>query len=97
LPACLSFETRSRRARQNEETSMQAKAYTGYLGGFDFEHKNPPLSFNPDFDPKAEGRYAAVTASMEADDFYTGHTREECAAEWKRRYDDLKAKDATHG
>jgi hypothetical protein len=41
------------------------------------------------FDPNANVRYAKVTASMEADGFYDGHTREECAAEWRRRYDEL--------
>lgn len=71
-----------------------SKPYTGYLGGFDHEHKNPPAPFNPEADPKAEGRYAEVTASMQADDFYANHTREECKAEWRRRYDLLKERDA---
>jgi hypothetical protein len=48
-----------------------------------------PSPAKPVFDPKANARYAKVTASMEADGFYDGHTREQCAAEWRRRYDEL--------
>jgi hypothetical protein len=65
-------------------------SYDCYLGGFDHEHKNPPAPFNPDFDPKAKERYANVTKSMEADDYYANHTREECRVEWAKRYDFLK-------
>lgn len=69
------------------------KTYTGYTGGFDYEHKNPPAPFNANYDPNAEARYAKVTSSMIADDFYASHDREECKAEWRRRYDALKAQD----
>lgn len=65
--------------------------HTGWLGPFDYWHRNKPEPFNPAFDPKAGARYKAVTASMEADDYYASHSREECAAEWRRRYDSLKA------
>ena len=65
--------------------------HTGWLGPFDFWHRNKPAPFNPAYDPKADGRRARVTASMEADDFYATHTRPECAAEWRRRYDAEKA------
>jgi hypothetical protein len=64
--------------------------YTGYTGGFDYWHKNPPAPFNPLYDPGAKARYSAVTASLVADDYYATHTREECASEWRRRYDELK-------
>lgn len=64
--------------------------YTGYLGGLDYHWKNPPAPFNPLYDPGAKARYAAVTKSMEEDDFYASHTREECRLEWRRRYDALK-------
>jgi hypothetical protein len=64
---------------------------TGWLGPFDYWHRNAPQPLNPDFDPKAKGRYARVTASMERDDFYAGHTRDECATEWRKRYDAEKA------
>ncbi len=58
-------------------------------------HKNGPAMwtpglFNPDFDPLAKKRYALVTSSMQADNFYSNHTREECKAEWARRYTKLK-------
>jgi len=66
------------------------KNYTGYLGGFDYEHKNPPPPFNPDFDPLAESRYEKVTSSMVDDNYYANHTREECKAEWAKRYDAAK-------
>ena len=46
-----------------------------------------PRPFNPAYDPKAKGRYAAVTASMEADGYYEKNTRAECAVEWRRRYE----------
>ena len=52
--------------------------HTGWLGPFDFWHRNKPAPFNPAYDPKA-------------DDFYATHTRPECAAEWRRRYDAEKA------
>jgi hypothetical protein len=55
------------------------------------EWANPPAPFNPLYDPKAKDRFSAVTASMESDDFYASHTREECRIEWKRRYDALVA------
>lgn len=55
------------------------------------EWSNPPAPFNPLYDPNAKDRYAAVTASMEADNFYATHTREECKVEWGRRYEALKA------
>ena len=64
--------------------------YNCYLGGFDYEWRNPPPPFNPLFDPDAAARYAAVSASMESDGFYSGHSREQCRIEWRRRYDAIK-------
>jgi len=58
-------------------------------GIFTEQWRNPPPPFNPDADPRARDKFAAVTASMERDDFYTTHTREECRIEWRRRYDAL--------
>jgi hypothetical protein len=71
---------------------MPAEPYEG-VGYFQNEWRNPPPPFNPHFDPKAAGRYKAVTASLEKDRFYDSHTRNECKAEWRRRYDELKARD----
>lgn len=68
-----------------------AQSYEG-VGFFQEEWRNPPAPFNPDFDPEAKDRYARVTASMEADDYYATHTREECKAEWAKRYEADKAK-----
>jgi hypothetical protein len=59
-------------------------AASGPMAG---HHANPPAPFNPSYDSNAAARYERVTASMVADDFYSGHTREECKAEWARRYD----------
>lgn len=73
---------------------MTKEKYGPEVGPFQHEWNHPPAPFNPDFDPKAKGRYEAVTASMEADDFYATHTREECKEEWRRRYDKLKAEGA---
>ena len=56
-------------------------------------HDNPPAPFNPDYDPKDYARYTKVTQSMETDGWYTSHTREECKAEWARRYEELKRKE----
>lgn len=64
-------------------------AHTGWLGPFDYWHRQQPRPFNPAYDPKANGRYTAVTASMEADGYYEKNTRAECAVEWRRRYDAL--------
>ena len=61
-----------------------------YCGGFTNEWRNPPKGFNLDFDPKAKARYASVSKSMEDDDFYDCHTREECKIEWRKRYDERK-------
>jgi hypothetical protein len=58
-----------------------------YVNIFEYWHNNPPPPFNPDFDPKAKDRGRAVATSMEADGFYENHTREECAAEYRRRYE----------
>ena len=68
----------------------KGEVMTNYTIGFGYWHKNPPAPFNPLYDPGAKARYAAVTKSMEADGFYDNHTREECAAEWRRRYEELK-------
>lgn len=57
---------------------------------FRFHHENPPAPFNPDYDPRADERFSLVTRSMEVDNFYASHTREECKAEWRKRYDSLK-------
>lgn len=73
---------------------MNLKQYNCYLGGLDYQWKNPPSGFNPDHDPKAKERYAQVSASMESDGFYSNHTREECRLEWRRRYDLLKSGDS---
>lgn len=61
----------------------------GKQGMFDHDIMCPVL--NPAFDPKAAGRYALVTASLEKDGYYDTHTRQECAEEWRKRYDALKA------
>lgn len=58
---------------------------------FEYLHNNPPPPFNPHYDPKAEDWHDRVATSMEKDDFYTNHTREECKAEFGRRYDIIKA------
>jgi len=34
---------------------------------------------------------AYVTGSMERDLYYGSHTREQCATEWRKRYDDQEA------
>lgn len=49
-----------------------------------------PAPFNPHYDPKSKDRYKAVSDSMTRDNYYADHTRAQCAAEWKRRYDKLK-------
>lgn len=61
-----------------------------HIGPFWGDHVFPPAPFNPSYDPKANERSKAVSDSMESDNFYATHTREECKAEWGRRYDELK-------
>ena len=65
---------------------MAGKPYEG-VGFFEEQWRNPPPPFNPNFDPGAKARYERVTRSMEADGFYSSHTREECKEEWRRRYE----------
>lgn len=57
---------------------------------FMFLHQNPPAPFNPDFDPKATERGHKAAQSMETDGYYQNHSRQECASEYRRRYDRLK-------
>ena len=79
---------------------MPAKKHPSYgpeVGFFEDQWNNPPPPFNPDFDPLAKGRFERVTASMEADNFYEGRSREECASEWRRRYEALKEQDEAAG
>lgn len=57
---------------------------------FEHLHKNPPAPFNLTYDPEAADRMRTAAESMEADGFYDSHTREECAAEIKRRAEGLK-------
>lgn len=71
---------------------MKEQKVNCFVGMFTFWWNNPPSPFNPAYDPKAKARYAKVTTSMESDGFYSNHTRQECAAEWRRRYDELKFK-----
>lgn len=58
---------------------------------FEKLHKNPPPPFNPEFNAQSLVWFREVTHSMEREGFYENHTREECAAEWRRRYDLVKA------
>lgn len=58
-----------------------------YFSWNEFEHFNPPPAFNPNYDPRAAARYSRVTASMQRDDFYSNHTRDECKLEWRARYE----------
>lgn len=62
-----------------------------YCGMFTNDWNNPPKPFNPLFDPLAKQRYGDVSKSMEEDGFYDNHTRAECKAEWRLRYETLKA------
>ena len=48
--------------------------------------------FNPDYNPNWKQIREQTTASMEEDGYYDTHTREECAAEWKRRYEEISKK-----
>jgi hypothetical protein len=73
---------------ETEATTMKGRP-ADHRGFFAYEHDNPPAPFNPGFDPDAEERYRAVAKSMEDDGFYGTHSREECAAEWLRRYESL--------
>lgn len=58
-----------------------------YTSWAEYWWDNTPAPFNPHYDPAARARYARVTESIERDGFYDTHSREECAAEWRKRYD----------
>ena len=49
-------------------------------------HNNPPPPFNPKYDPNAVARSRMVSKSLEDDNYYSTHTREECKTEWAKRY-----------
>lgn len=55
------------------------------------QHRNPPGPFNPNYNPNWKEIQKRVTSSMEADGFYDNHTREECSAEYRRRWDEIKS------
>lgn len=57
------------------------------MGIFDYWHDHPPPPFNPLFKPYAAAVGHAVAEAMSEEGFYQTHTREECAAEYRRRYD----------
>lgn len=52
---------------------------------FEHTHDNPPAAFNPGYVPCRSAAVDEVASSMEADDYYGGHTRLECSVEFKRR------------
>ena len=68
---------------------MKKKKLT-FQDHWEWLHNNPPLPFNPLYDPKASTRFRNTSNSMVADNFYATHTREECKVEWGKRYDQLK-------
>lgn len=68
-----------------------AERYYNTLTGL---HDAVPPPFNPEYDPKAKGRFERVTKSMEEDGYYQDHTREECKQEWHKRYELLKKEEA---
>ena len=63
------------------------KPHQELAGFFEALHNNPPKPFNPSFNPKASEISREVVKSMEADGFYTRHSREECSLEYRKRYD----------
>ena len=56
-----------------------------------YHWQSPPAPFNPAFNPLAKSWGDKAAASMKADGFYDTHTREDCKAEYARRYDLNKA------
>jgi hypothetical protein len=73
--------------KRNSNTLVEKFTHQGPLWR---EHNFPPAPFNPDYDPKAKDKFHTVTSSMETDNFYATHTREECKREWAKRYQTLK-------
>ena len=57
---------------------------------FETLHNNPPMAFNPDYDPMAKTWSNLAVESMENDGFYDNHTRAECSIEYRKRYDQFK-------
>lgn len=56
---------------------------------FESLHNNPPKPFNPQYNSGYAEVANSVTKNMEEDGYYDTHTREECAAERKRRIDQM--------
>ncbi len=54
---------------------------------FEHLHDNPPAPFNPLYNPLADTWSDEVSAAMEAEGFYDTHSREECAIEFRWRYE----------
>jgi len=49
--------------------------------------KTGPGPLNPEYKSASSEVCGIVTASMDCDDFYYNHTREECSVEWIKRYE----------
>ncbi len=73
---------------------MKRRGHQALEAHFLYLHNNPPAPFNPAYDPKANDRFKRVSKSLEDDGWYANHTREECKAEWHRRYEALKKEEA---
>lgn len=49
-----------------------------YLGMFDYQHRNPPAPFNPDFKPYASKALSIAVSQLEEEGFYEKYpTRQE--------------------
>lgn len=69
---------------------MKMKPHQELAKHFEHLHNNPYPPLNPEYDPRAKNWSLEATQSMEQEGFYDTHSREECAIEWRRRFDFLK-------
>lgn len=70
---------------------MSARTLSNKLTAwFEHTHDNPPAAFNPAYVPCTAPLIESVIQSMLDDRYYDAHPRIECAAEFQRRYHELR-------
>lgn len=65
--------------------------YTGHLGPFDYQHKNPPAPFNPDYKPHAARIWARAVDEVWKREGFSDLTLTKRAAQLRAHYDALMA------
>lgn len=66
---------------------MTATTYDCYLGPFDYEHKNPPPPFNPNYHPMSKTAFKSVIERLWQDEDFKALSQEDRSEAIKREYE----------